>query len=30
MSHFTDIDLEIHDIEALKAACAELGLSVAA
>ena len=30
MSHFTDIDLEIRDIEALKAACAELGLSVAA
>ena len=29
MSHFTDIDIEIRDIEALKAACAELGLAVA-
>ena len=28
MSHFTDIDIEIRDIEALKAACAELGLPV--
>ena len=28
MSHFTDIDIEIRDIEALKAACAELGLAV--
>jgi SpoVK/Ycf46/Vps4 family AAA+-type ATPase len=29
MSHFTDIDIEIRDLEALKAACAELGLPVA-
>lgn len=29
MSHFTDVDIEIRDIEALKAACAELGLPVA-
>ena len=29
MSHFTDIDIEIRDIEALKDACAELGLPVA-
>jgi hypothetical protein len=28
MSHFTDIDIEIRDIEALKGACAELGLPV--
>ena len=28
MSHFTDIDIEIRDLEALKAACAELGLPV--
>ena len=29
MSHFTDIDIEIRDRDALTAACAELGLSVA-
>jgi hypothetical protein len=29
MSHFADIDIEIRDIEALKEACAELGLPVA-
>lgn len=29
MSHFTDIDIEIRDLEAMKAACAELGLKVA-
>ena len=28
MSHFTDVDIEIRDIEALKEACAELGLTV--
>ena len=28
MSHFTDIDIEIRDIEALRKACADLGLSV--
>lgn len=30
MSHFTTIKTEIKDIDALKAACAELGLSVEA
>ena len=29
MSHFTEVDVEIRDIEALKDACAELGLTVA-
>lgn len=28
MSHFTDISIEIRDIEALRKACADLGLSV--
>ena len=28
MSHFTKINVEIRDIEALKAACGELGLTV--
>ena len=28
MSHFTSIDVEIRDIEALKSACDELGLAV--
>ena len=28
MSHFTQIDIEIRDIEALKAACDELGLTL--
>ena len=28
MSHFTTIDIEIKDIEALKAACAEMALAV--
>lgn len=28
MSHFTDIETQIRDIEALKAACAEMGLTV--
>ena len=28
MSHFTSIDVEIRDIEALKSACKELGLAV--
>jgi len=28
MSHFTDIDIGIRDVEALKATCAELGLPV--
>ncbi|OPZ24358.1 MAG: hypothetical protein BWZ02_02863 [Lentisphaerae bacterium ADurb.BinA184] len=29
MSHFTTIDVQIKDIEALRAACAELGLELA-
>ena len=28
MSHFTTIDIEVKDIEALKAACTEIGLTV--
>jgi hypothetical protein len=29
MSHFTTIETKIHDLDALRAACAELGLEVA-